>query len=103
MSVFVFFDANTCLRRRVSLDHGRAFGPRRRQPDHVAWLDGRGVVLLVHVDGHRALAIVAFDDADCLELRDSIGSALVALVIADLDGGREVSSLLGLFGDRLIA
>ena len=27
-----FLGANTCLRRHVPFDHGRAFGPRRRQP-----------------------------------------------------------------------
>ena len=51
--VFVFFDANSG--RRVSLDHGRAFGPRRRQPDYIARSDRCDVRRLVeiHYDASR--------------------------------------------------
>jgi hypothetical protein len=86
----------SCLRRHVSLDQGRAFGPRRRQADHVTWRDRRHVGLLVDVDDDACLVGSAFDDADRLEPHHLCRGARIALVVSDVDRSCQVAGLFAL-------
>ena len=76
------------------LDHVPV-GLQGRETDDIAWRDAGYVRLLVHV--HNTLALSFGPSMTWMAFRRTVFvAALLALVIADLDGGREVASLLGL-------